>query len=47
VRADLQQGMRVAGPAVIVEHGTSTIIPTGYAARIGAGGHIVIEEIEA
>ena len=37
----------MTGPAVIVEDGTSTIVPTGYAARIGAGDDIVIEEIEA
>ena len=43
----LPKGARVAGPAVIVEDGTSTIVPSGYAARIGAGDDIVIEEIEA
>jgi hypothetical protein len=32
---------------VIVEDGTSTIIPTGYAAHISAGDDIVIEEIAA
>ena len=47
VRSALPQGARVTGPAVIVEDGTSTIVPTGYAARIGAGDDIVIEEIEA
>ena len=37
----------MTGPAVIVEDGTSTIVPSGYTARIGAGDDIVIEEIEA
>jgi N-methylhydantoinase A len=47
VRSDLPQGARIAGPAVIVEDGTSTIIPGGYVARIGAGDQIVIEECDA
>jgi N-methylhydantoinase A len=47
VRAALTKGARLAGPAVIVEDGTSTIVPSGYTARIGAGNDIVIEEIEA
>jgi N-methylhydantoinase A len=47
VRAELAQGARMPGPAIIVEDGTSTIVPVGYTARIGAGGDIVIEESEA
>ncbi|HET7884074.1 MAG TPA: hydantoinase/oxoprolinase family protein [Acetobacteraceae bacterium] len=47
VRSDLPQGARIAGPAVIVEDGTSTILPGGYVARIGAGDQIVIEESDA
>jgi N-methylhydantoinase A len=47
VRAALQQGARLAGPAVIVEDGTSTVVPSGYTARVGAGDDIVIEEIDA
>jgi N-methylhydantoinase A len=46
-RASLTHGARIPGPAVIVEDGTSTIVPTGYTARINAGDDIVIEEIEA
>jgi N-methylhydantoinase A len=45
-RAALAKGARVIGPAIIVEDGTSTIVPDGYAARINAGDDIVIEEIE-
>ena len=45
-RAALITGVRVTGPAVIVEDGTSTIVPTGYGAHIGGDGSIVIEEIE-
>jgi N-methylhydantoinase A/oxoprolinase/acetone carboxylase beta subunit len=47
VRAALAKGAWLNGPAVIVEDGTSTIVPGGYIARIGAGDDIVIEEIEA
>jgi N-methylhydantoinase A len=47
VRAALPRGASVAGPAVIVEDGTSTIVPSGYIARIDAGDDIVVEEIEA
>jgi N-methylhydantoinase A len=43
-RAALPKGVRLTGPAVIVEDGTSTIVPSGYTARIGAGDDIVIEE---
>jgi N-methylhydantoinase A len=47
VRTELPKGVRLMGPAVIVEDGTSTIVPSGYTARIGAGDDIVIEEIAA
>jgi N-methylhydantoinase A len=47
VRTTLPKGARIAGPAVIVEDGTSTIVPTGHTAYINAGDDIVIEEIEA
>ena len=46
VRSALPAGALVPGPAVIVEDGTSTIVPGGYDARIDGGGDIVIEEIE-
>jgi N-methylhydantoinase A len=47
VRAEMPKGARLRGPAVIVETGTSTVVPSGYTARIGASDDIVIEEIEA
>jgi N-methylhydantoinase A/oxoprolinase/acetone carboxylase beta subunit len=46
-RAALPTGARMTGPAIIVEDGTSTIIPTGYTARIGTGDEITIEESSA
>jgi N-methylhydantoinase A len=46
VRAALSKGARLVGPAVIVEDGSSTILPSGYTAWIGAGDDIVNQEIE-
>jgi N-methylhydantoinase A len=43
-RAALHPGSRLQGPAVVTEPGTSTIVPPGHTARIGAGGDIIIEE---
>jgi N-methylhydantoinase A/oxoprolinase/acetone carboxylase beta subunit len=47
LRSNLAKGASLRGPAVIIEDGTSTIVPTGYVARISAGDDIVIEECEA
>ena len=46
VRDELTKGARLQGPAIIVEAGTSTIVPSGYTACISTDGDIVIEEIE-
>jgi N-methylhydantoinase A len=43
-RAALPEGSTLTGPAVIVESGTSTIVPAGFNARVGAAGELVIEE---
>jgi N-methylhydantoinase A len=45
-RAELHPGMRIAGPAIIVEAGTSTVIPANYTAQIAAAHEIIIEECE-
>lgn len=42
-RETLRPGMKAAGPLAIVEAGTTTIVPTGFTARIAADGEIVIE----
>ena len=42
-RDGLAPGVSLAGPAAIVESGTTTIVPSGRIARIGAGREIVIE----
>ncbi|HLJ04897.1 MAG TPA: hydantoinase/oxoprolinase family protein, partial [Acetobacteraceae bacterium] len=47
LRSSLGKGASLRGPAVIIEDGTSTIVPTGYVAHISAGDDIVIEESEA
>lgn len=44
LRAELPPGTSVAGPAIIVEDGTSTVVPCGYTARVSASHDIVIEE---
>jgi N-methylhydantoinase A/oxoprolinase/acetone carboxylase beta subunit len=43
-RQSLPIGACLNGPCVIIEDGTSTIVPTGYTACIGAAREIVIEE---
>lgn len=42
-RASLMPGAELSGPAAIIEDGTTTIVPTGFIARIAYGGEIVIE----
>jgi len=42
-RARLAVGARLAGPASIIEDGTTTIVPRGFIARIKRGGEILIE----
>ncbi|WP_428493111.1 hydantoinase/oxoprolinase family protein [Rhodopila sp.] len=46
-RASLLPGARLRGPAAIVEDGTTTIVPTGFEARIGYSGEIIIEGVTA
>jgi len=43
-RAALPVGARLAGPAIIVESGTSTIVPAGFTARVAAAGELLIED---
>ena len=44
VRAELPAGACLTGPAIIVEAGTSTIVPPGFSARVGAAGELLIED---
>jgi N-methylhydantoinase A len=43
-RAALPAGTRLGGPAIITESGTSTIVPPGFSARVGAAGELLIED---
>ncbi|HEY8288737.1 MAG TPA: hydantoinase/oxoprolinase family protein, partial [Acetobacteraceae bacterium] len=43
-RDRLAAGMAMTGPAMIQEDGTTTIVPPGFTAHVGAAGEIVIEE---
>jgi len=43
-RVALQAGASLTGPAIIIEAGTSTIVPPGFSARVGAAGELLIED---
>jgi N-methylhydantoinase A len=43
-RTSLSAGMSLDGPALIVEDGTTTVVPQGFSARINALGQIVLED---
>ena len=43
-RTSLSPGMSLDGPALIIEDGTTTVVPQGFAARINALGQIVLED---
>ncbi len=43
-RTALKPGMALDGPALIVEDGTTTVVPQGFTARINALGQIVLED---
>ena len=42
-RAGLPVGATLIGPAAIVEAGTTTILPSGHTARVGADGELILE----
>ena len=44
-RSALRPGMSLDGPALIVEDGTTTVVPQDFSARINAVGQIVLEDI--
>ncbi len=46
-RFDLAPGARVAGPALVAEHETTTVVPAGWAARLDTAGHLVLEAQES
>lgn len=44
-RTDLAPGMPIEGPALIAEDQTTTVVPTGFVARVGGSGHLVLTRI--
>ncbi|HRL98225.1 MAG TPA: hydantoinase B/oxoprolinase family protein [Acidovorax sp.] len=47
VRADLRPGDVIAGPSIIAEQNATTVVEPGWAARITAYDHIVLERVAA
>ncbi|MGI9434985.1 MAG: hydantoinase/oxoprolinase family protein [Geminicoccaceae bacterium] len=45
-RDDLQPGDHLDGPAIVAEDQTSTVVPTGWIARIASTGAIVLQNID-
>jgi N-methylhydantoinase A len=43
LRRELAPGMRLAGPALIVEPQTTTLVPGGWRCRVTAAGHLLLE----
>ena len=42
-RFDLAADRRVPGPALIAEHETTTVVPTGWSAQVDSLGHLILE----
>ncbi len=42
-RARLRPGMRLEGPALIIEDATTTVVPTNFSATLDAGGAIMLQ----
>ena len=42
-RFDLAPGARLAGPALVVEHETTTLVPPGWAAQVDSLGHLHLQ----
>ena len=42
-RFDLAGDQRVAGPALIAEHETTTVVPAGWSAQVDSLGHLILE----
>ena len=43
-RGDLRAGSRLAGPALVVEPQTTTLVPRGWRCRVTAAGHLLLEK---
>ena len=44
-RGDLRPGMRIDGPAVVVEAETATIVPPRFTAEVTAAGHLLMRRL--
>lgn len=42
-RERLLPGQSLAGPALVEEANTTTLVPPGFAARLGPAGHLILE----
>jgi N-methylhydantoinase A len=45
-RGDLAPGARLAGPALVVEPQTTTLVPRGWRCSVTGAGHLQLENIE-
>jgi len=43
LRSELAPGMQLAGPALIVEPQTTTLVPRGWRCRVTPAGHLLLE----
>ena len=43
LRSELAPGMQLAGPALIVEPQTTTLVPGGWRCRVTPAGHLLLE----
>ena len=46
-RDALEIGQDVAGPALIIDTGTTLMVPTGFSARVVSAGHLLLERDSA
>lgn len=45
-RGELAPGARLAGPALVVEPQTTTLVPRGWRCRVTGAGHLFLENIK-
>jgi N-methylhydantoinase A len=45
-RAGLKPGARLAGPALVVEPQTTTLVPRGWRCSVAAAGHLILELVK-
>ncbi len=45
-RGELAPGARLAGPALVVEPQTTTLVPRGWRCRVTGAGHLFLEHLK-